>query len=89
MTVHRVCPWCLRSLKKREAHMCPGRKRKHLPRCKLVGEDGNVFNVIGRVMKTLKDAALEEEAEKFKKEALSSRAYHDVLALAMTYVEVY
>ena len=36
------------------------------PTVKLVGEDGNVFNIIGRVSNALKKAGLLEQAKEFK-----------------------
>ena len=58
------------------------------PTCKLVGEDGNVFAIIGNVSKTLKRADMRTEAEEFTKKAFASRSYDEVLQLVMEYVEV-
>jgi len=58
------------------------------PKCKLVGEDGNVFNIIGIVVKTLKRAGMSVEAEEFKTKAFASKSYDDVLCLCFEYVEV-
>jgi hypothetical protein len=58
------------------------------PVCKLVGEDGNVFNIIGKVMRTLKREGLYKRAEEFCNLATSSKSYDDVLALCFDYVEV-
>lgn len=55
---------------------------------KLVGEDGNVFNVIGRVSRGLKKAGLEDEARQFQQEALQCASYDEVLRLVFEYVEV-
>jgi hypothetical protein len=30
-------------------------KESHKPTCKLVGEDGNIFSILGRVSRTLKE----------------------------------
>jgi hypothetical protein len=72
------------------------------PACKLIGEDGNVFNVIGLVMKTLKNAArsikeenperaeeFKNQAEEFAKKAYASESYNAVLGLCTEYVELY
>lgn len=59
------------------------------PRCKLIGEDGNVFNIIGRVEKALKNAGLKDKAEEFKQKAFSAENYNQVLCLAMEYADVY
>ncbi|NLH78726.1 MAG: hypothetical protein GX465_17015 [Acidobacteria bacterium] len=58
------------------------------PKCKLVGEDGNVFNIIGRVSKSLQQAGLKKEAAEFQDKAFNSGSYDKVLQLAMEYVEV-
>lgn len=58
------------------------------PECKLVGEDGNVFNIIGRVSKCLKSAGLSKEAEEYKKRCFSSGSYDEVLKITAEYVEI-
>jgi len=58
------------------------------PVVKLVGEDGNVFNVIGRVSRSLNNLGMRKEAEEFKEKAFSARSYDEVLQLAMEYCEV-
>ena len=58
------------------------------PKCKLIGEDGNVFVIIGRVCKTLIDNGLIEKAEEFKKSAVECSSYDEVLQLLFDYVEV-
>lgn len=59
-----------------------------LPKCKLVGTDGNVFAIIGNVAKTLERAGLREKAMEFKKRAFASGSYDAVLRLCMEYVDV-
>jgi len=61
---------------------------KGKPVCKLIGSDGNVFNIIGCVSRTLKQAGLKDKAEEFTKKAFSSHSYDEVLQLAMMYIEV-
>jgi hypothetical protein len=58
------------------------------PKCKLVGEDGNVFNIIGRVCKTLKDSGMRDKSNEFFTRATSSKSYDDVLLLCFEYVDV-
>lgn len=53
---------------------------------KLIGEDGNVFNLIGIVSKALKKAGEKELANTFTKEAFSSNSYEEVLNLIGDYV---
>jgi hypothetical protein len=58
------------------------------PRCKLVGTDGNVFAIIGTVSNSLKKAGQSEKAAEFRKRAMSSGSYDDVLQLCFEYVDV-
>ncbi len=58
------------------------------PIVRLIGEDGNVFNVIGRTSRALKDAGLKDEAKTFVAQAFAAGSYDEVLRLAMTYCEV-
>ena len=58
------------------------------PKWKLIGEDGNVFAVIGKVAKTLKQNDMAEKAIGFKQKAYNSKSYNDVLILVNKYVDV-
>ena len=58
------------------------------PTCKLIGEDGNIFNVIGLVSRSLKKAGMKDKSEEFTKKAFASHSYDEVLALATKYVKV-
>lgn len=58
------------------------------PECELIGQDGNVFFVIGRVIKTLRRAGLHEQADEFDSKYPNCQSYDEVLQLAMDYVEI-
>ena len=58
------------------------------PKCKLIGKDGNVFNIIGLVSKALKKEGMAKEADEFVKKAFSSESYDAVLCLCSNYVEI-
>ena len=58
------------------------------PTCILVGQDGNVFNIIGRVSASLKKAGLRDKSAEFVSKAMSAGSYDEVLQLAMKYVDV-
>lgn len=58
------------------------------PECILVGEDGNVFNVIGRVRSALVDAGQDGDAREFVERTFLCRSYDEVLRLVLEYVEV-
>lgn len=57
------------------------------PKCKLVGEDGNVFNIIYLVSIALKKAGYPEIAQEWRKEAMNQSSYDDVLTLFHKFVE--
>jgi hypothetical protein len=58
------------------------------PECTLVGEDGNVFNVIGRVRRALLKAGLQDQAREFVERAFRCGSYDEVLRLVLEYVDV-
>jgi hypothetical protein len=58
------------------------------PVCKLVGTDGNVFSIIGKVSTTLKRSGEHDKAKEFMTRAMASHSYEDVLCLCSEYVEV-
>ena len=47
------------------------------PKCKLIGEDGNIFNLMGIASRILKKAGLREEAEEMIKRIQNSGSYHE------------
>ena len=57
-------------------------------RCKLIGTDGNVFSIIGRVRRVLEQDGQPDRAGEFVKRAFESRSYDEVLALCLKYAEV-
>ena len=58
------------------------------PTVKLIGEDGNVFFVIGRTAKTLRKARQFKESSEFIDRAFKAGSYDAVLNLVMEYCEV-
>ena len=58
------------------------------PSCKLVGTDGNVFALAGRVKQALRKAGQSDKAEEFVKKLPACRSYDEALTLMMEYVEV-
>lgn len=58
------------------------------PICKLIGIDGNVFNIIGLVVKTLKRAGQADKAKEFANRAMQAASYDDVLVMLSDYVEI-
>ena len=59
------------------------------PKCKLVGEDGNIYNLMGIASRALKKNGLEEEAkEMFNKITTEAKSYDEALCIIMDYVDV-
>ena len=58
------------------------------PVCKLTGEDGNIYNLIGIASRALKSAGEPEKAEEMKQRVLNSGSYDEALRVIMEFVEV-
>lgn len=54
---------------------------------KLVGEDGNAFNLMAIVIRALKKVGRKDLVDSFKKEAMAGD-YNQLLVTCMDYVEV-
>ena len=63
-------------------------EKNNKPTCKLIGEDGNPFSIIGRVSKVLRRAGLDEELAKFNEKAFEADSYDDLLNVVQDFVEV-
>jgi hypothetical protein len=60
---------------------------KPKPKVQLVGQDGNVFNLLGFCVKALKKAGQYEEAQELKRRVLISGSYEEALSIMLEYVE--
>lgn len=58
------------------------------PRCKLIGEDGNIFNLMAIASRTLKEAGMKEESEEMIDRIYNSKSYIEALAIISEYVEI-
>ena len=60
------------------------------PKCKLIGENGNIFNLIGIASRTLKENGLPDQAEEMSKRIMCGEAnsYDEALCIIMEYVEI-
>jgi hypothetical protein len=59
------------------------------PKCKLIGENGNIFNLMGIAARTLRRAGLREEAgEMVDRITKSAKSYDEALTIIAEYVEV-
>jgi hypothetical protein len=59
------------------------------PRCKLIGENGNIYNLIGLAQKALLRAGVPEQAKKMRDKVLSAESYDEALVAIGEYVEIY
>lgn len=59
------------------------------PRCKLIGKDGNIFNLMGIASTTLKEADMKEEAKEMVDRINNSKSYIEALAIISEYVEIH
>ena len=58
------------------------------PVCKLIGTDGNVFCLAGKVTSSLKKAGLEQEAQEVATKLSKCESYYEALQLFAEYVEI-
>ena len=58
------------------------------PKCKLLGADGNVFALAGRVSQALNKAGQPEKAQEFQDKLFQTKSYSDALVLMGEYVEI-
>lgn len=65
----------------------PARSSKK-PKVKFVGQDGNVFNLIGIARRALVKAGQPEQAKQMTTEVMQQHSYGEALATMMKYVEV-
>ena len=55
----------------------------------LTGQDGNVFNLMGVVIRALRSHGFGDEVDDFISEVTSSKSYHEALAVMMQWVDVH
>lgn len=59
------------------------------PKCQLIGEDGNIFNLMGIAFRTLKENGMKNEAEEMcKKITAEAKNYDEALIILSDYVEI-
>jgi len=58
------------------------------PTVKLIGEDGNIFNILGKCAKALKDNGQNNEATELTNKVFASSSYEEALTICMEYVNV-
>ncbi|MBR0491566.1 MAG: hypothetical protein IJJ82_05940 [Clostridia bacterium] len=62
---------------------------KEKPKCALIGEDGNIYNLMGIASKTLKRNGMQEEAsEMINRITTNAKSYDEALMIISDYVEI-
>ena len=58
------------------------------PKFALIGQDGNIFNLVGIASRTLKQNGMKEEAKEMSNRVFSSHSYDEALNIIGEYVEI-
>ena len=58
------------------------------PKCSLIGQNGNIFNLMGIVSKTLKRNGMSNDAKEMCDRITSSGSYDEALSIIDEYVEI-
>ena len=68
----------------------PLQEQKHneKPDCPLIGEDSNIFNIIGIASPTLKEHGLQEQAREMRKRITQCHSYDSALNIIGQYVNI-
>jgi hypothetical protein len=59
------------------------------PKCKLTGQDGNIFSLLACASKCLRENGLQQGAKDMQEKVLASSSYEEALCIIMEYVEAY
>ena len=58
------------------------------PDCPLIGEDGNIFHLVGIAAKTLRKNGMKEEASEMSEKVFKSGSYEEALGIIGEYVNI-
>ena len=58
------------------------------PKCPLIGQNGNIFNLMGIASRTLKRNGMSNESKKMCSRITSSGSYDEALSIIDEYVEI-
>lgn len=64
-----------------------GLEKDERPKAKIIGEDSNIFNIMGIASNSLKNAGFKDEANEMFKRVTESGSYDEALGIIMEYVE--
>ena len=62
--------------------------KQNKPDCPLIGQDGNIFNLVGIASRTLKRNGLTSEANEMTSKAFKSGSYEEALGIIGEYVNI-
>lgn len=58
------------------------------PECKLIGENGNIFNLLSIAKRVLTENDMKNEAEEMVQKVLNSKSYYEALNIISNYVSI-
>ena len=58
------------------------------PDCPLIGEDGNIFRIMGIVSETLRENGMQEQAEEMRSRIFQCQSYDSALSIIGDYVNI-
>jgi hypothetical protein len=58
------------------------------PKCKLIGEDGNIFNLMAKAQKALERANMKKASREMVERIWDSESYSNALSIISEYVEI-
>lgn len=61
---------------------------KNKIKVKLIGENGNIFNLVGITVKALEKNGKREEAKEMSDKVFNSKSYEEALSIISDYVEI-
>lgn len=62
--------------------------KQNKPDCPLIGQDGNIFNLVGIASRTLKRNVLSDEASEMTSKVFKSGSYEEALGIIGEYVNI-
>lgn len=63
-------------------------QEREKPDCPLIGQDGNIFNLMGIASRTLKDSGMKEKATEMRQRVMDSGSYDNALCIIGEYVNI-
>jgi hypothetical protein len=57
------------------------------PKVRLVGQDGNIFNLVGIASKALKRCNQRDKVDSMRDRVFAAQSYHEALSIILEYVD--